>query len=125
MHDGVVVITEPDAADHVAGEAHEPGVAVGIGGAGLARRPDAVENCAPGGAFLHHLAHHHVHVHGDLRCDHLHGFLAVAVPAPDELAGAAAHFEHSVRRHRLPQIGEHRVATGVIEHGHLVGADWH
>ena len=33
----VVVVAEPDAADEVAGEADEPGVAIGVGGAGLAR----------------------------------------------------------------------------------------
>ncbi len=125
MHGGVVVIAEPDAANHIAGEGHEPGVAVGIGGAGLACGLDAVEDGAPGGAFLHHLAHHHIHVHGDLRGDHLHRLLAVAVPAPDQLAGAAAHFEHRVRGLRLTEIGEHGVATGVIEHGHFVGADRH
>src|SRR6476620_10759254 len=57
--------------------------------------------------------------------EHLNRFLAVAVPTPDQITGTAAHFEHGVRGHRLPEIGKHRVAGGVIEHRHLVGADWH
>src|SRR5262249_60969607 len=89
MHGLVVVIAEPDAADHVPGVAHEPGVAVGVGGAGLARGPDAVEDGPPGGAFLHHLVHHHNHIRGDVRREYLHRFLAVAIPAPDQLAGPA------------------------------------
>ncbi len=125
VHGGVIVVAEPDAADHVAGEADEPGVAIGVGGAGLARGLDAVEDRTLGGAVFNHLAHHQIHVHGHLRREHLHRLFAVAVPAPDQIAGAAAHFEHGMRGHRLAEIGKHRVAAGVIEHRHLVGADRH
>src|SRR5262249_58503100 len=109
VHDLVVVVAEPDAADHVAGEPYEPGVAVSVGRPGLACRPDAVEDGVPSGAFLDDLAHHHVHVHGDLRREHLHRFLAVAVPTPDQLAGATAHFEDGMRCHRLAGVGEYRI----------------
>src|SRR5205807_2405961 len=57
----VVVVADPDAADVIAGEPDEPGVAVGVGGAGLAGRLDPVEDRAPSGAFLHHLVHDDVH----------------------------------------------------------------
>ncbi len=125
VHGGVVIIAEPNAADHVAGEGHEPRVAIGVGGAGLACGLDAVEGGAPAGAFLHHLAHHHIHIHGDLRRDHLHRLLPVAVPAPDQLAHTRAHFEDGMRGLRLTEIGEHGIAGGVIENSHLVGADRH
>src|SRR5262249_41280113 len=125
VHDLVVVVAEPDAADHVAGEPYEPGVAVSVGGAGLPCRLDAVEDGAPRGAFLHDFAHHHVHIHGDLRREHLYRFFAVAVPTPDQLTGATADFEDRMRRHRLAEVGEDRVGTGVIEYGHFICPDRH
>ena len=48
----VVVIAVPDAGNIVAGVADEPGVAIRVGGAGLAGRLDALEDGALAGAFL-------------------------------------------------------------------------
>ena len=47
----------PNPARETAGIADGPGVAISVGGTGLARGLDAVEDGTPGGAFLHHLAH--------------------------------------------------------------------
>src|SRR5262249_22850134 len=125
VHDLVVVVAEPDAADHVAGEPYEPGVAVSVGRPGLACRPDAGEDGAPSGAFLADLAHRHVPVHGSLRRGHLQPFLACAVPTHYQLAGATAHFEDGMRCHRLAGVGEYRIGTIVIEDGHFIRADRH
>ena len=61
----VVVVAVPDPAHEVAGVADEPGVAVSVGGAGLARGRNAVDDGAACGAFADHVAHHHRHVGGD------------------------------------------------------------
>src|SRR5207302_2214947 len=82
----VVVIAEPHAAYVVAGEADEPGIAVRVRRAGLAGRLDAFEDRELASAFLDHLVHHEVHVHRDLRAQHLLRFLAVAIEAPHHLA---------------------------------------
>src|SRR6185503_8167825 len=119
----VIVVAVPDAGDVVAGVTDEPRIAVRVGGAGLARRLDAVEHRALAGPFLDHLVHHEVHVHRDLRADHLHRLLAVAIETPHDLAVAAAHFQHRMRRYRLAEIGEGGVAGSVIEDGHFRGAD--
>ena len=55
----VVVVAHPDAGDVVGGEADEPGVARGLGGAGLAGgRPAVGQLRAGAGAALDHLGHH-------------------------------------------------------------------
>ena len=72
---GVVVVAHPDGADEVPGKADEPGVAIAVCGAGLARRLDALEHGALAGAFLDHLVQHVVHVGDDARRKHLLGRL--------------------------------------------------
>src|SRR6185437_2391866 len=47
---GVVVVAHPDAANEVTGVTHEPGVAVSIGGSGLAGGNDAVKARTAAGA---------------------------------------------------------------------------
>ena len=96
----VVVIAVPDRAGEVAGVADEPGVAVVVGGAGLAGRRNAVQRGPPRGAFADDMAHHPRHVGGDRGGDGLHRLRAVAVEAPDQIAGAGADFQHGMRRHR-------------------------
>src|SRR5262249_59491214 len=102
----VVIVAEPHAAHEVAGVADEPGIAVRVGGAGLAGRLDAVEHGAPRGAFLDHFVHHVDHVGRDLRRERLGRLLAIAVPAPDRLAVAYAHLEYGVRRDGAAEVGE-------------------
>src|SRR3974377_2491481 len=63
----VVVIAEPDAAHEVASVAHEPGVAVAVGGSGLAGGGDAVEASAAAGAIFNHAVYHLDHIGGDPR----------------------------------------------------------
>src|SRR5687768_9172565 len=82
----VVVVADPNATDNVAAVADEPGVAVGVGGPGLAGDPNTRNEGAAGGAFLGDLVHHHVHVGGDLRRHHLARLVALAVEPPDHLA---------------------------------------
>ena len=119
----IVVVAVPDAADEIAGEADEPGVAIGVGGAGLAGGLDAGKDGAPGRALFDHLVHHEGHVGRDLGREHLLRLGAVAIEPPDGLAGAGAHFENGMRRDRLAGVGESGVGDRVVEHGHLVGAD--
>src|SRR5215469_14520993 len=125
MHRLVIVIAEPNAANEIAGVANKPGITVSIGGSSLSRSPDAVERGSPGGAFFDYLGHHPNHIDSHLRRYHLHRLLAVTVPPPDQLAGAAAHFEHGMRSLRFAEISEHRVTASVVKHRHLVGADRH
>ena len=58
---------------------------------------------------------------GGMRLGRLLG--VVAVEAPDGFAGARAHLQDGMRLHRLALVREGRIGDGVLEHGHLVGAD--
>ena len=89
-------------ADEVAGEADEPGIAVGVGGAGLARGADAVEHRALAGAFLDDLVQHEVHVGDDAASEApARGGLSLVV-AVDHVAVRVAHF---ARPHKaLPRL---------------------
>ena len=80
---------------------------------------------APRGTLADDVAHHARHVGGDRGRDRLHRLLAVAVEAPDQVAGAGADFQHRMRRHRLALVREGRIGHGVFEHRHFVGADRH
>ena len=44
MHDRIIVVSEPHTTHEIAGVTDEPRIAIGVGGAGLARRLDAIEN---------------------------------------------------------------------------------
>ena len=120
---GVVVVAEPDAADEIAGVAHEPGIAVSVGRAGLAGGGDAVEARAPAGAVFDDAVHHLDHVGGDVVRQHALRLRPVAVVAPDQLAVAGAHLEDSVRRDLHAEIGERAVGADVVDQLHGVGAD--
>ena len=119
----VIVVPEPDAAHVIARVAHEPRIAVGVGGAGLAGDAHPVEDRALAGAFLHDLVHHEDHLQGDLLRDHLLGLLAVTVEAPHHLSVRAAHLEHGMRRHRFAEIRERGIGRGVVEHRHFIRSD--
>src|SRR5437868_884725 len=90
----VGVIAVPHRADEVAGVSNEPRIAIGVGGAGLASGWNAVERGAPSWAFADDVAHHARHVGGDGSGNGLKRLLAVAIEAPDQVAGAGPHFEH-------------------------------
>ena len=119
----IIVVSEPDRCDHVAGIAGEPGVAIGVGGAGLAGRPDAIEHGAAAGAFLDCLVQDHVDVGGNRLRHHAARLRAVPVESPHQVAGRAADFEDGVRRHRHAAIREGGEGAGMIEHRDLVRAD--
>src|SRR6185436_19965061 len=92
----VVVVADPNAGDEIAGVADKPSVAIIVGGAGLAGDPHAVDHRAPAGAFLGGLVHHKDHVHGNLFRQHLARLRAVAIEAPDHVAGPGADLEDGV-----------------------------
>ena len=122
----IVVVAEPDAGDVVAGEADEPGVAIGVGGAGLAGDRDARQawragRClAPPPSSASSLMS--CATCGLITCT---GFLPsrskrqIRSPAPVRTS------RMRVRRDRLAAVDEDAVAAGVVEHRHLVGADRH
>src|SRR6202043_2368358 len=73
----IIVVAVPDRAGEVAGIADEPGVAIGVGGAGLAGGRNAVERGTARGAFADDVAHHAHHVGSDRRRNGLKRLLAV------------------------------------------------
>src|SRR4029450_10945659 len=122
IHDLIVLIAEPDAADEIARITHEPGVAVSIGRAGFSCGRDAVESGPAARAILDNVIHHLDHVGGDAGWHYLPRLRTIAVEAPHEIGGAGPHFEDRVRRYSFAQIGEGGVGGGVIQHRDFVRA---
>ena len=86
-HGREVVIAEPDAGDILAGEADEPGVAIGRAGSRLAGRVGVIELGRLAGSFQDHRLEHGVQLADHLRVEDLLARLLVAVAIIDELAG--------------------------------------
>ena len=71
-----------------------------------------LERGAARGAFTDHVAHHAGHVGGDIRRDRLPRLRPVAVPAPDEIAGAGAHLEVGAIEVGMDEGGRRAVSFG-------------
>ncbi len=83
---GIIIIAEPDRRGEIAGIAHEPGVAIFIGGAGLAGGGNARQQGAAAGAIRHHLPHHPVHIERDIARQHLRPLFQRLLGPVDHLA---------------------------------------
>ena len=120
---GEVVIAEPDAANEVAGEAHEPGIAIGIGGACLAGGLDALQLGGAAGAALGYLREHEVHLRDGVGIEHLLGRRCITLAVVDEVARAVDDLGEGIGPGAEAAIGEHRISAGHVEHRDLGGAE--
>ena len=115
----VVVVAHPDAGDVVGGEADEPGVAGGLGGAGLAGGGAAVgQRRAGAGAVVDHLAHHPDELARRLLVDHPHPRPGPALHQR-RAVGLAAELGQAVGRDPHPLGEEAGIGAGHLEQRRL------
>ncbi|ODA66860.1 hypothetical protein A7A08_02157 [Methyloligella halotolerans] len=124
-HRGEVVIAEPDPDDVLAGEAHEPGVAIVGARAGLADAIGEVELGTAARSRFHDGVEHAVELFDLLAGKDLLGLGLVAIVGIDLLACQGRDLLDAVGFHALAAGGEDRVAARMLERRHARIAERH
>ena len=120
----VIVVAEPDGGRVIAGEADEPGILVGVGGAGLAGDVDAGKAGAPRRCRVSTtLCSMSIMPSTVVSCSTRCCGCGIGVGVVDDLAGRGAHVDQAARLDAVAAIGEDGIARRLVEHRQLRAAE--